>query len=77
VLAAVLLPARVEALPARRGECCSHPRTRTPRWGTGPWRQRRRRGCRDASVSSPAASVRPSFASRAAAIGVETGVVLV
>ena len=45
VLAAVLLPARVEALPARRGECRSH--LRTPRRGTGPWRQRRRRGRRD------------------------------
>jgi hypothetical protein len=66
-LAAVLLPARVEALPVRRGECRSHPRT--PCRGTGPWRQRRRRGRRDASVSLPAADVRPSVASRAAAAG--------
>ena len=67
VIAAVLLPACVEALPVRRGECRS--RSCTPHQGMGPWRQRRRRGCRKASVSSPAASVRPSFASLAAAAG--------
>jgi hypothetical protein len=39
-----------DALMVRRGECRSHPRT--PRWGMGPWRQRRRRGRHDASVSS-------------------------
>ena len=66
-LATVLLPARVEALPVRRGECRSHPRT--PCRGTGPCRQRRRVGRRDASVSSPDAGVRPSFASWAAAAG--------
>ena len=60
-LDAVLLPARVKALPARRGEC--HSRPRTPCQGTCSWRQRHRRGRHDASVSSPAASVRPSFAS--------------
>ena len=66
-LAAILLPARVEALPVRRNECRSRPHT--PHRGTGPWRQRRRLGRRDASVSSPAAGVRPSFASWAAAAG--------
>ena len=66
-LAAVLFPACVEALPVRRGECRSRPRT--PRRGTGPLRQRRRCGRRDASVSSPAAGVRPSFASQATAAG--------
>jgi hypothetical protein len=60
-------PACVEALPVRRGECRSRPRT--PRRGTGPLRQRRRCGRRDASVSSPAAGVRPSFASQATAAG--------
>jgi hypothetical protein len=65
--APILLPARVEALPVRCGECRSRPRT--PCRGTGPWRQHRRRGCRDASVSLPAADARPSFASQAAAAG--------
>ena len=42
---------------------------RTPRRDTGPLHQRRRRDCRNASVSSPAVGGRPSFASRAAAAG--------
>ena len=66
-LATVLLPARVEALRVRRGECRSRPRT--PCRGTGPCCQRRCCGRRDASVSSPDAGVRPSFASWAAAAG--------
>ena len=52
-LSAVLLPARVEALPVRRGMCRSRPRT--PCRGTDPWRQQRHCGRRDALVSMPVA----------------------
>jgi hypothetical protein len=52
-------------LPIQRGKCCS--RKRPSHRGTGLLRQRRRHDRRNASVSSPAAGGRPSFASRAAA----------
>ena len=51
----------------RRGECRSRPCP--PCRKTGQLCQRRRHGRRDASVSSPAARVRPSFIYRAAATG--------
>jgi hypothetical protein len=53
--------------PVRRGECRSRPCP--PCRKTGQLCQRRRHGRLDASVSSPAARVGPSFTSRAAAAG--------
>ena len=59
--------------PPSRSDAASAAPARAPRRDTGPLLQCRRHDRLNASVSSPAASGRPSFASRAAAAGRATG----
>ena len=59
--------------PPSRSDAASAAPARAPRRDTGPLLQCRRHDRLNASVSSPAASGRPSFASRAAVAGRATG----